>query len=515
MASDQHLKIAISALGGQGGGVLAGWIVELGQLCGYIAQSTSVPGVAQRTGATVYYIELFPEKRAEAAGKAPVLALMPVPGDVDIVLASEVMEAGRALERGIVTDRTTLIASTHRVYAIGEKIKMGDGRQDPADVLEAATAAAKKVLLADMDACAAASGSIISSVLFGALAGSGALPFERAQFEQVIRNLGRAVESNLAGFAAGFEAVSETDVQASAAGDAADADDSAAASFSAAQAAKAAPAVRPLVERLLADIPAPAQEMAYTGLKKVVDHTDPRYGRLYLERLTRFVSLDQSQESELVTAVARYLALAMAFEDTIRVADLKTRASRFARFRKDVVAEPEQIVQVYEYMHPRVEEFCDLMPPIAARAVLRSTWARRALGLVLGKGRRIPTTTLRGYLPLYALSSLKFWRRFTFKYQQENQRIEKWLTLIADTAGKDAALAAEIAGLQRLIKGYGDTHARGLGNYHRLLELLQQVETQPDPALAMRSLKLAALEDEEGAALQRAIEALTPVPKAA
>ncbi|MEM7705398.1 MAG: indolepyruvate oxidoreductase subunit beta family protein [Pseudomonadota bacterium] len=512
MATDQHFKVAISALGGQGGGVLAGWIVELGQLCGYLAQSTSVPGVAQRTGATVYYIELFPQQRADAAGKAPVLALMPVPGDVDIVLASEVMEAGRALERGIVTDRTTLIASTHRVYAIGEKIQMGDGRQDPTEVLDAARTAAKQVLLADMDACATASGSIISSVLFGALAGSGALPFERTQFEQVIRNLGRAVESNLAGFSAGFDAVSNGREASSSAEGLPATGEAAAPSFSAAQ---AAPAVRPLVERLLKEIPGPAQEMAYAGLKKVVDHSDPRYGRQYLDRLIRFVSLDGSDGYVLVNAVARYLALAMAFDDTIRVADLKTRASRFARFRKDVVAEPEQIVQVYEYMHPRVEEFCDLLPPVVARAVLRSTWARRALGLVLGKGRRIPTTTLRGYLPLYVLSSLKFWRRFTFKYQQENQRIERWLTRIAETAQGDEALAAEIAGLQRLIKGYGDTHARGLGNYHRLLDLLDQVKAQPDPAVALRTLKLAALEDEEGVSLKRAIDALTPVPQAA
>ena len=62
-------------------------------------------------------------------GRAPVLALMPVPGDVDIVIASELMEAGRAIQRGIVTpDRTTLIASTNRVYAMTEKIVMDDGR---------------------------------------------------------------------------------------------------------------------------------------------------------------------------------------------------------------------------------------------------------------------------------------------------------------------------------------------------------------------------------------------------
>ena len=131
-------------MGGEGGGVLADWIVDLGEHNGYLAQTTSVPGVAQRTGATIYYVELYPQKQAEQDGGTPVLALMPLPGDVDVVLASELMEAGRAVQRGLVTpDRTTLIASTHRVYAISEKSAMGDGRVDDAELLKHAEAAAK------------------------------------------------------------------------------------------------------------------------------------------------------------------------------------------------------------------------------------------------------------------------------------------------------------------------------------------------------------------------------------
>ena len=80
------------AMGGQGGGVLADWIVALAEAQGWIAQSTSVPGVAQRTGATIYYIEMLPPQD----GRAPVLSLMPAPGDVDVVIGAELMEAGRA-----------------------------------------------------------------------------------------------------------------------------------------------------------------------------------------------------------------------------------------------------------------------------------------------------------------------------------------------------------------------------------------------------------------------------------
>ncbi|MFK7957393.1 MAG: indolepyruvate oxidoreductase subunit beta family protein [Lysobacterales bacterium] len=504
---DKPFKIAISALGGQGGGVLSGWIVDLGQRCGYIAQSTSVPGVAQRTGATVYYVELFPESVAKKAGCAPVLSLMPVPGDVDIVLASEVMEAGRALQRGIVTEQTTLIASTHRVYAIGEKIQMGDGRESPSDILEAVKAAAGKVLLADMEACAQDARSIISSVLFGALAGSGSLPFERDDFEAVIRDLGRAVESNLAGFAAGFDAVTVTGQQESEAIEEP--------TEKAAQQPDAAPAVRPLLARLTQELPPPVQSMARMGLEKVVDHSGLDYGQRYLDRLVRVSRAEGEGDYPATTATARYLALAMAFEDTIRVAELKTRSTRFARFRKDVVAQPEQIVRVTEYMHPRVEEFCDLLPPVLARWVLGSKTARRLLGFGLGKGRRIPTTSLRGYLPLYFLSSLKFWRPYTYKFAVENDRIERWLSVIDETVVSQPELAAEIAGLQRLIKGYGETHERGLMNYQQLLDLLPVISDQDDPSTALRELRDAALKDEEGEALSSAIAKLSEPAQAA
>ena len=124
LSADKPLSIAILAMGGQGGGVLADWIISLAEGQGWVAQTTSVPGVAQRTGATIYYLELLKARE----GEKPILSLMPTPGDVDIVIAAELMEAGRSVIRGLVTpDKTLLIASTHRSYAVGEKEKPGDG----------------------------------------------------------------------------------------------------------------------------------------------------------------------------------------------------------------------------------------------------------------------------------------------------------------------------------------------------------------------------------------------------
>ena len=198
------LKLAILAVGGQGGGVLSDWIVGTAERSGFRAQSTSVAGVAQRTGATIYYVEMAPDE-----GRQPIFALSPAPGDVDILIAAELMEAGRAILRGFVTpERTTLIASTHRIAAVSEKIEPGDGRAPSQKVEETARLAAKNFIAFDMERIAVENGSMISASLLGALAASGALPFARKAYEDTIGIGGRGAKASLAAFAGAFERAS-------------------------------------------------------------------------------------------------------------------------------------------------------------------------------------------------------------------------------------------------------------------------------------------------------------------
>lgn len=477
----RRIAIAILGLGGQGGGVLADWIVQLGERNGYVAQGTSVPGVAQRTGSTVYYVEMMP-----AGGPAePVLALMPVPGDVDIAIASELMETGRAILRGFVTgDRTTLIGSTHRVYAISEKSAMGDGRASAERILATARERAKQFIGFDMEAAAERAGCPISAILFGALAGSGALPFPRAAFEAAIRAGGKAVEANLAGFDTGYAAAQgeheKTQAEVAA---------SPAASSAAGQA---------LAARIHAELPEAAQAFAVEGVRRLMDYQDAAYARLYLDRLGSIPSGDGA----LIAEAARHLALWMAYEDTIRVADLKVRASRFARVRDEVRAAPDQIVRVTEYMHPRLEEVCETLPAGIGRRILASKRLSTWLHPFVARGRHVETTGLRWFLMLNLLAGFRRWRRSSLRYALEQARIEAWLELVREAAPRDPALALELAKCQQLIKGYGDTFARGLGNYDRIVARYRAGGLD---AAGVRGLREAALADEDGDALGLAL----------
>ena len=243
---------------------------------GWRAQSTSVPGVAQRTGATIYYIEMLPAKD----GQAPIFSLMPSPGDVDIVMAAELMEAGRSMLRGLVTpEKSVLIASTHRSFAVGEKERPGDGVGDPLVVTDAADVAARRIVAFDMEALAAKHGSVISATMFGALAGAQALPFPREAFEKVIGAGGKGVGPSLKAFGAGFERAS--------AGQAPEPlSRTPAKRFDPLPQSAGHPALDALLARIRREFP-PLHPMIFAGVKRLVDFQDPRYGDEYLDRLTK------------------------------------------------------------------------------------------------------------------------------------------------------------------------------------------------------------------------------------
>ena len=490
----QRITIAILALGGQGGGVLADWIAEVGSRHGYIAQSTSVPGVAQRTGATIYYVELYPQPMKTDSNE-PVLALMPLPGDVDIVVASELMETGRAILRGFVTaDRTTLIGSTHRIYAISEKAALADGRASDERILEAATQRAKRYIGFDMEEMADRHGSVISAVMFGALAGSGALPFSRSAYEEAIRAGGKAIPTNLAAFNSGFEAAEGRVVAASPKQE---------------EVLPTTEAGKALVQRIRTELPEETHAFAIEGARRLMDYQDAQYASLYLDRLAQVRAVDNGAEGWRITReTARYLALWMSYEDTIRVADLKVRGGRFDRVRDEVKAKSDQIVDITEYMHPRLEEVCETLPASLGRRILHSRRLSAWLRPLFRRGRHVQTSSLRWFAVLAMLAGMRRWRRRTWRFQIEQERIEEWLGRVREAAIDNPAAAAELVETQRLIKGYSDTFERGLANFNRIFAAWQTVRHRPDAAAIVKRLREAALADDESKALGTAIDEL-------
>ena len=503
--TERPIKLTIAALGGQGGGVLADWLIEIAEAEDYIAQSTSVPGVAQRTGATIYYLEFFPRAAAERAGRAPILALMPVPGDVDCVIASELAEAGRAIQRGLVTpERTTLISSTHRTYAIGEKSALGRGATDSEGLANLVRGQAKRVVLFDMEETAERNHSVISSVMLGALCGAGVLPFRKSNFQETIKKSGIAVAANLAAF--------EDAQQRAQRGDSGFTGKTASTLSQDVPSQARTAQLQPLLDRIKR-LPAVVQPVVLEGTRRALDYQDPAYAEIYLDRVEGIAALESrlwadASSYALLEAVARSLALWMTFEDTIRVADLKTRGSRFERVKNEIQADPGQLFGITEFMKPRVEEVAGTMPAGLGQWVLASPRVTRWL-TKLTAGRQIKTRTVSGFLMLYLLAGLKRWRRGTLRFHEENARIEAWLARTESLAADNYLVAVQLAKAQRLVKGYGETHERGWRNFSILLGQLNVLAARSDGGTVLARLIDAALADEEGTTLKREIAALS------
>jgi indolepyruvate ferredoxin oxidoreductase, beta subunit len=491
-ATQGIIKLALLAVGGQGGGVLTGWIEDLARQNGYSAQATSVAGVAQRTGATVYYVEMAP-----AAKGTPVFSLMPAAGDVDIMITAELMEAGRAIIRGFVTpDRTTLITSTHRSLAVSEKTVPGDGIANGAEVLAAADIAARRVIAADFDALAIAEGSVISASLFGALAAAEVLPFPRQAFEAAIAKGGKGVESSLKAFASGYAAAHAGSPQPASP-----------TSTLPRHGPKAPAKLLAEWDRLtarIATLPDQVAALARPGLQKVVNFQDLAYGRAYIDRLDHILAQDRVPY-DLTREAAKHIANAMAYDDIIRVADEKTRAARMTRIAGEMGAKDHHLMHLTEFLHPRAEEIVSLLP-----ARLGSRWAANPRRMALldrlfNKGRRLRTDTLRGFLMLHFLGGLKGWRLKSLRHATETTHLEQWLSTALSYLPHNYNLAVEVIRCRRLIKGYSDTHARGLSKFDKVLAAVALVKDQPDAADWARRLRDAALMDEEGKALDGAI----------
>lgn len=486
MAELQPVRLLIAALGGEGGGVLAGWISDAAAASGLVVSRTSIPGVAQRTGATTYYIETV-----RAAGSAvPILGLNPAPGQVDILLATELLEAARMVHAGFVTPaRTLVVAADRRVYATDEKVAMADGRASEDQLRGTLERFSKRLVLADLAAVAAESRSPLNVVILGVLAGLKALPIAADTFRATIRAEGKAVEANLRGFEAGLKLAGKGSDLSRAPPRNADAP---------------AQVVAPL--RDFADFPAEARVVLREGVARLTDYQNEAYAGRYLARVRRIAGHPRA-EGELVRELARHLAVRMSVEDVIRVAQLKLRDSRLARVTREAQARQGDIVDITEYMKPGPEEVLGLLPPRLGRWALARVRHDRSWPL------KVRTTRFSGFLRLKLLAGLKFWRPRTLRFAEEEAWIERWLGLVEQTLAVDQAAAREVVAAAALVRGYADTYKRGLANWTHIMEAV--VELGLSGALpraqfadAILQARLAAVKDPEGEALAKTIAAI-------
>lgn len=490
MSNDKPICLLVCALGGEGGGVLTDWLIEAARHAGYAAQSTSIPGVAQRTGATTYYIEVFPVPISQLGGRRPVFSLNPVPGALDAMVSSELLETTRQIGNGMSSaERTAVITSSSRALTTQERMQLADGRADSANLLKIVKAFSRQHHVFDMSAVAKEAGTVVSAVMLGAVAGSGLFPFARKDYEDVVRaSGGRSAEASLRGFGRAFDIVAAR-----------------------IEPALAAPANLAIPATALpgaaGEFPPQVHDMVTLGHARMLEYQGESYARLYLQRLKQVLAAereaDQGSGNGFATTreMARWLALWMAFDDIVRVADLKSRGVRWQRVKGEVGSGDGELLRVYDHFKPGAAEFAAMLPAALAGHVLRWDRARVLKGKTpWALPLKIGTHTVFGMLALRVLASMKWLRVRGSRYAIEQAMICKWLDGVIEGTRRGWRLGHEIALCGRLIKGYGATNERGKENLLHVLDHLARGPSAEAAAQAIAAAREAALADDAGKA---------------
>jgi indolepyruvate ferredoxin oxidoreductase beta subunit len=428
------------------------------------------------------------------------------------MVASELLEAGRAAQNGFITpDRTTVITSTHRFFAVAEKSAMGDGRFDADSVVRAVDEMSHAAILADLNELAASAKTVVSSVLLGAVAASGVLPLPVYALESSIRRSGIAIDANLRGFALGqglhvgeAERASSVDV--------------AAPQVPVKEETPTPPAVlEGAVPEGFDWLRGEGRQLIVQAVARLRSYQSSTYARRFIDLLEPIATAerdadpdqltDGASSGELTESMARHLAQWMSYEDIVRVAQLKTQPGRTDRIRSEVRASVDQPLVVTEYLKPGLEEWCALLPTFVARPMIRLAESA-GLSDRLSFGLHVKTSAVSGFLLLWLLARLRWWRPLGYRWREEQRRIKDWVHLVGEEQRRDPHLALALSRVPRLLKGYGDTHRRGRRNFDAIMTHMDRIRSQDSPGNLIAELCELALADPAGEPLRKRLEQL-------
>jgi len=470
------IKIMVPAVGGQGGGVLTEWLVQAFFLEDYDVQGISLPGLSQRGGSTVYYLEAHP--KPENDDKPIIFAQFPVPGEVDVIISQEFLELGRALQLGYGSDRTTIVTSTHRIYSTLEKMPIGSGIYSDENLRKIATAFSSKLIELNALQLAKDNGMddlAVNAILFGALAASGSIPLSKASFVSSIEKVGVAVKTNLRGFEVGWNFVSS-----SKAGDAGK-KQVVWETFVRTRADQLDEYEREVylgkVSRIETEFPKQLREILAESLHRLIDYQDAEYADRYIDDVREVLALDESMKGnlKLTEHFARNLALLMSYEDGIRVAELKIKSDRFKRIKEEMRLRDDQVFKVIDYLKPDAEEIYGLLPNVVIAPFVRmiesslfkKIWRRKR---PVTFAQTPTTTSFSGFLRLWLMTKIKFMRPGSYRFKKERALMDKYKESTLYYAGLDYKLGSLVARSGSMVKGYGKVRRRTIKAFNRFID---------------------------------------------
>ncbi|MGN1287236.1 MAG: DUF6537 domain-containing protein [Bradyrhizobium sp.] len=223
------------------------------------------------------------------------------------------------------------------------------------------------------------------------------------------------------------------------------------------------------------------------------------YAQLYIDRLKRFVGR-RGVDDTLLAEIARLMAERMAYEDAIRIAQLKLGEVNAAGGLPARSADDVKKL--------RLDELIDALPEMVADPVLavldQFGWRRRRVSIRFSANTRFSVRRLR------IEAGLKRWRLFSGRYAKERVWVERWLHMIDRSLTKQPAAAPAIVQTATMIQGYGDPYRQGIADWHVIIDGLVKptfdgVLALPDLAAAITEARAAIMPDPRQVSLKRKI----------
>jgi hypothetical protein len=237
--------------------------------------------------------------------------------------------------------------------------------------------------------------------------------------------------------------------------------------------------------------------IASDAIRLLTDYQSAGYAQLYADRLRRFVGRRDVDEAMLAD-IAQLMAQRMAYEDPIRIAQLKL-------LELDDRGVQAGSVDIRRF---RFDELIGSLPAAVAEPVLDILewlgWTRRTVKV------RFSTKTRFGIRRLKLEAGLKRWRLFSVRYAKERVWVERWLHMVNRSLAKQPAAAFAVVRTATMIEGYGASYRQGLADWHTIIDELAKptfdgVLALPDLAGAIAEARAAAMPDPRQAALKRKI----------
>lgn len=251
-----------------------------------------------------------------------------------------------------------------------------------------------------------------------------------------------------------------------------------------------------LIPTLPAEMPETARLAAVDGVKHLIDYQGPGYAQLYVGRLRRFVGR-RNIDDKVFADIARLMATRMAYDDAIRMAQLK-----LAETRKGPHVSSIDVRKLH------LDELMSLLPKRGADPVIRVLdylgWRRLPVSMRFSTASGFRLRCLR------ILASLRRWRLSSLRYANERVWVERWLHMIDRSLAKQPAAVAAVVATAGMVQGYGAAYAQNLRDWNLIIDRLVKPTFDgaircPDLSAAIAEVRAAVEHDPRQESLKRVI----------